>query len=96
MDKMYKAKEKYNSTPVPPELETVVNKAIEQANARKVKKLSIAKTLVPVAACAVICLVAGLGGVLNEFAPPEQLPQLAEEPMADFSAVSTSPRQMLS
>lgn len=94
MDKIYKAKEIYNSTPIPPELETVVKDAIEQGSARKAKKLSITKTLVPVAACAVICLVAGLGGVLNEFAPPEQLPQLAEEPMADFSAYNVKSKAM--
>ncbi len=56
-----KAKEKYNSTEIPRELETVVGNSIKQFETKQKSRAKMRfMRIAPVAACAVICLVVGI------------------------------------
>ncbi len=66
MDKLYKAKQVYNSIEIPPELNKIVESAIEESRKPVAKKVPYIKILAPVAACAAICIALGAGGLLSD------------------------------
>ena len=68
-----KAKEKYNSTEIPRELETVVENSIRRFEKKEKSRAGIRFVhIAPVAVCAVICLAVGIS-TLPENAPDESL-----------------------
>lgn len=68
-----KAKEKYNSTEIPRELETVVENSIRRFEKKQKSRARIRFVhIAPVAVCAVICLAIGIS-TLPENAPDESL-----------------------
>lgn len=68
MDELKKAKERYSSIEIPPELNTVVRSAIENRKEKR-KNLFVLRQVLPIAACFAIVAVAAFTGLTKSGHP---------------------------
>ncbi len=81
MDELKKAKEKYSSIEIPPELNTVVRSAIENRKEKK-KNLFVLRQVLPIAACLAIVAVAAFTGIHGNINPVSSEGTISPAPAA--------------